>query len=392
MNITTQIFLRTDQKNIDGYCSVNIRFIKNRKVKVIFLNIKVLKKDWNFKNKNVKKTDVSHYRKNKLLRYYKNKAENIIDSYLFSNKMLSLAELCDLFKNKNTNNNDFFSFVIAELNQRKYATATKRTYTANINKIKRFKNSINIDNIDLSFIMDYKNYMLKSLNNTENTMYKSLSILKTFLNWAMQKDIIKENPFKKFKIKKIQGNREYLEIHELNKLEMLLKSDKLNNSQKDILEYFLFDCYTGLRHNDLKALTYSKIKDVLDNENKHKIIEITQHKTKINVSIPLIEKSNRFLKTKYLQSEKIFNVRTSQATNRSLKKIMKIANIEKHITIHCGRHTFATLGVYYGIPIEIVSKMLGHTDIKTTMIYAKIQNNVKFKELSKFDKTISYQE
>lgn len=77
---------------------------------------------------------------------------------------------------------------------------------------------------------------------------------------------------------------------------------------------------------------------------------------------------------------------TDQATKRYLKKIMNVAKIPKHISFHCSRHTFATNCIKLGIPIDVLSKLLGHTDLKTTIIYIKYSTEIKEKEMAKWDK------
>ena len=86
------------------------------------------------------------------------------------------------------------------------------------------------------------------------------------------------------------------------------------------------------------------------------------------------------------QGDKIFKVITNQKTNEFLKDIMKTAGIQKTISFHCARHTFATVGLTVGIPMEVISKLLGHRDLKTTQIYAKVIDTLKIKEMEKWNR------
>jgi len=385
MNITYKIFLRTDHQNINGTNSVCLRVTQKRVSKTISLHIKVKPTDWNEKKHIVKKSDVDYLRKNKYLRKYENKATDIIDKYFLNDKPLSLNEFTRAFVDNDYNQLDFFEFVENEIKIRVLAKDTLRTYKGHLSKIKKFRSKINIQDINIDFGLDYKAYMINRLGNKESTYYKSIAIVRNFLNWAIEKNIIETNPLKDFKIKKIGGNREFLTIDETEKLEILLSSNKLSEHLKEVLQYFLFSCYTGLRYTDLKELKYKNIKSEIRKNKEYFKVSLIMHKTKLPVSIPIIEKSKKFLKTDFLQNELIFKVKANQTTNRHLKEIMKIASIDKNISFHCARHTFATIGIDLGIKIEIISKMLGHTDLKTTQIYAKIRDEVKFNELSKFD-------
>jgi integrase/recombinase XerC len=92
------------------------------------------------------------------------------------------------------------------------------------------------------------------------------------------------------------------------------------------------------------------------------------------------------LPKKIIDSQKVFRVLSNQKTNEHLKEIIKIAEIEKNITFHSARHTLATIGLEKGIPIEVISKILGHTEIKMTQIYAKVNDSLKYQEMQKLDK------
>ena len=102
--------------------------------------------------------------------------------------------------------------------------------------------------------------MLNVLKNNSNTANKSLSRLKTFSNWAIEQKLMKNNPFENIKITKEKVNREYLSVSELEKLEELYTKNHMNYRQLNVLRYFLFVCYTGLRYSDVKNLKYSNLK------------------------------------------------------------------------------------------------------------------------------------
>ena len=108
------------------------------------------------------------------------------------------------------------------------------------------------------------------------------------------------------------------------------------------------------------------------------------HKTQDDVSIPLPPQAIVLLEEGF-QNQRVFKVNANQVTNRYLKEISEKAKIKKKITFHCARHTFATISLSIGIPLEVVSKLLGHKDLKTTMIYAKILDDLKIKYMEKWD-------
>ena len=211
-------------------------------------------------------------------------------------------------------------------------------------------------------------------------MSKSLRSLRTFINIAMRYGLIKTNPFKYITIKKVDGKRDFLSAEELSKLSDAYISNKIIDEQeKEVLQYFLFSCYTGLRYSDLKMLKTSSI--------KNNILHINMHKTNCLVSIPLSQKALQLLPNKInSESDYVFRVYCNKVTNRVLKQVGKRYGIPKKLTCHVARHTFATVSIILGIPIEVVSKLLGHSSLKTTQIYAKIVDSVKEREMEKWDK------
>lgn len=215
--------------------------------------------------------------------------------------------------------------------------------------------------------------MRSELKNKVNTIHKSLRFIRTFLNRAKRQGLIKNNVFENYRLKTEPSKREYLSIDELQALEALYLKN-LSSGAKNTLHYFLFCCYTGLRYSDVKRLRY---KDIRENE-----IYITMHKTKDVVSIPIIDLATKFIGFG-APNEKIFRVCVSQVANRHLKDIAKLAEINKDISFHCARHTFATFALSKGIPIEVVSKLLGHKEIATTQLYAKIVDGYKREEMKK---------
>ena len=224
----------------------------------------------------------------------------------------------------------------------------------------------------------YDQYLHQERSNNKNTRIKSLTFVRTFINKAILTGDLSENPIKQFKIGRIEGNREYLNSVEVDKLEQLLQSNKLKQNKANVLRYFLFSCYTGQRYSDIQKLKFSDI--------TNELISIRMTKTQDFVKIPIIPKAIKLLpKTNSFEKQKVFKVLSDQATNRYLKDIMLQAGINKTISFHCARHTFATLGLEVGIPVDVVSKLLGHTDLKTTQIYAKYGDKLKIKEMRKWN-------
>jgi len=380
MKTHIKIILRADYIKIDGSTPVYLRFTLNRKVRKYALGVSVLPKYWLPDKQRIKDNYYDSTRNNAKIDFYRNKAKQILWEYeCVKLKNISFQEFEKAIFNEFSDNKSVYDFIREEIKKSKgkFSDDTLRTHGTQLTKLQKFRPVLLFSDIDLSFIQQYESYMINKLNNNHNTITKSLSFIKAIINKAILAGNIKENPFKYFPLSRIEGNREFLSITELEKLEILYFSDELEKQQKIVLNYFLFGCLTGLRFQDICNLRFKDI--------KQDVISIIMHKTKEPVRIPLIPRAKKLLKNDYLENEKLFKTYTNQATNRVLKEIMKQKGINKKISFHCARHTFATIGVSVGMPLDVISKLLGHTSTKPTLIYAKYTDTVKIEEMQKLN-------
>ncbi|MCU4158355.1 site-specific integrase [Carboxylicivirga sp. A043] len=232
--------------------------------------------------------------------------------------------------------------------------------------------------IDYGFIVDYETFlneykMLESYKGlSQNSIMKHLAWLRCILNLGVRLKWMTSNPFDTYKLRYKKTERGYLSQEELLTIE-----------QKDInihrLEFtkdlFVFSCYTGLAYMDVQSLTMDNIHIGIDG---HKWIISKRLKTDIPIRIPLLTKAEELI-NKYRNHPKsiyrgtVFPGIANQRLNGYLKELADICEIRKHLTFHMARHTFATtVTLSNNVPIETVSKMLGHTKIATTQIYAKV--------------------
>lgn len=379
MKPTIKIILRTDYTTKDGLNSVFLRLTISRKQKYYNLNISVPIKFWDKGKSRVFNKCPDSYKINLLIDSKYNRAKNIIFDYELKNKELTFTDFEYHFNSSISNKNSFYDYCLEVIrgNLGKYAKETQRTYTSQITKLKQFKNELHFNEVTETFINQYLDYMINKLGNDKNTYFKSLGFIKTMVNKAITLGIIKETPFKNIHIKKIEGHRNYLTFEELKKLKEIFSNSPLTNYQKNVLKYFLFACYTGLRFQDVKDLKYSNIQ----NNN----IVFKAHKTKEYIKIPLIDFSKTLIGTELFKEQNIFRVLSNQKTNEYLKEIMKIAQINKKISFHCSRHTFATLSLAMGFDPTTIKTLLGHRFIQTTLIYAKTLDKTINEQMNKWN-------
>ena len=380
---TIKIILRSNFKRSDGSRSVCLRYIQNRKVYLISFNIPVLQKHWDKRNGRLKQSTPNSYSINTLLDSYENKARAILFDHRVNGKPITYSIFRRLFKDENYGNESFYAFVETKMKEeeKELAPGTITGYNHQLNKLKSFQGELQFNEITSSFIEAYQKYLAHKRDkpNNVNSIAKSMSFIRSMLYRAKKVGLIDGHVFEnEMKVARIEGDREFLNLSELGKLEDLFQDGTLKKNKQNVLRYFLFACYTGLRYSDIRELRFSNIQD--DNW-----ISLIMVKTKDPVRIPIIPKARKLLPEKGFESQQVFRVLTDQPTNRYLKEIMQIAGISKQISFHCARHTFATCSMDLGISLEVVSKTLGHEDIKTTAIYARIRDGLKEKEMLKWN-------
>ena len=184
---------------------------------------------------------------------------------------------------------------------------------------------------------------------------------KSYLNIAVQLELIQTNPYTRFSSPKGESSGiRYLTEDERNRIEEL----ELDGTMAIVRDMLIFSCYTGLADADLRKV---KREDIIVEDGRQFIID-KRKKTGTRYKLMLLPKAQEILERYDYDLDRF----TNQKCNQYLKAIQVMANIRTHLTMHVGRHTFATWALKKGVPIEVVSKMLAHADIQTTQIYAKV--------------------
>ena len=259
-----------------------------------------------------------------------------------------------------------------------YASGTWKRYKVTLGKVRDFikyqykKNDIFLDDINHQFLSNFEYYLISHDNIAHNTCVRYVKHLRKIINIALSNRWIISDPFVNFKLTYKETNRGYLTQSELQTLEQKYFSIPRLELVRDM---FIFSCYTGLSFSDAEALSKDNISSGIDGE---KWITLFRKKTDSRTSLPLLPVAKQIIE-KYADDPrsnnkgKLLPMLTNQKINAYLKEIADICGITKTLTFHLARHTFATtVTLCNGVPIETVSKMLGHSSIKTTQIYSKV--------------------
>lgn len=220
------------------------------------------------------------------------------------------------------------------------------------------------------YLRNYKPHTRQACSN--NGVMKHMERLKKLSRLAVKLEWINKDPFVNYKLRFQKIEKGFLSERELYLLEETIFHDNRLQRTKDV---FLFSCYTGLAYIDVKTLMEENVLKGIDGNDW---IYATRTKTNGSLKIPLLPKAKEIL-DRYRGKEfvgyegKMFPVYSNQKINQYLKEIAEVCKINKRVTFHMARHTFATtVTLSNGVPIETVSKLLGHTKLSTTQIYAKV--------------------
>lgn len=215
------------------------------------------------------------------------------------------------------------------------------------------------------FIHDFSVYLSVERGLRGGTVWLACQQLKGVVTRAYQRGVLTWNPFAGFRLAKNIRPREYLTEGELKLLMEHEFEDKALTFTRDV---FVFSAFTGLAFIDLKELKYENIVDI----NGSKWIVSQRHKTNIPFQVKLLEVPYQVIIRYQHQGEYVFEQMEYATMAKRIHRVMEEVGIRKRISFHCARHTFAVLALNKGVPIESLSRLLGHTNITTTQIYAKI--------------------
>lgn len=315
--------------------------------------------------------------------------ENNVNAELVKNRFLGLEvknqTVLELFKRHNEDIEKQVGINRTKATLQKYEIAYKRV--SDFIREYYHLSDISLKDVNHDFLRNFEVYLVTSCKCGPNTTAKFLQRFRTIIILAKNNGWIQKDPFANFKIRFQKVDRGYLTQEQI---EILMNKDFSLKRLEQVRDIFVFCCYTGLAYIDVSKLRQSNIRKSFDGK---LWIMGKREKTGISFNIPLLDIAKEIL-DKYagtLPDDKALPVLSNQKMNSYLKEIGTLCGINKELTFHLARHTFATLTLSKGVSIESVSKMLGHSNIKTTQIYAKITDAKVSNDMAAFAKKIETQ-
>lgn len=379
-NLVILVWANKSKKNSLNQIPLYLRLTVSGKRAEISLNEKVEIKLWDAKFQKVKGSSNKARSINHTIESAKAKINKLCDEAeragefitptLIKNKFLgkdvkfeTLSQLVDYHQTKMKN-------FLKQGTLKNYYTTKK--YLDKFIKSNLKTTDVFIKQVNYKFMIDFEDFLRKQNGLQNNGVMKHLERLKKLMNLAEDLEWINKNPVKRYKLRFDEVDTGFLTETDLKKMIQAEFETQTLNVVRDV---FVFACYTGLAYSDLKKLSKEEITIGIDG---NKWIHTRRQKTNAVVRIPLLDLPLEIIKAyenhpRVKDSQNLLPVFSNQKMNKYLKEIAKKLSIKQRLSSHIARHTFATtVTLANGVPIESVSKLLGHRKLSTTQIYARI--------------------
>jgi site-specific recombinase XerD len=397
---TVKVILRKNKANRRGLAPLYLQLIHNRKTTEISLRKYIEPIYWDEEKQKIKRSHSSQGMLNAIIKKERRKLEDIIDEKDLADTEYNIKDIVAKYKGElQGDEKEVVPFIehFIETNPENLAYVTLGSYKKTKNCIKEFSPGISFNKLHLGYFQEYEKYLLKQ-GKAINTVSDRMKILRKVMGLGIKAGHIDKDPMVGYKRKYEEGKREFLTQDELAAFSKYYPRKTLEISVKDA---FLFACYTGLRFSDLATLTPDDF--LIDGKEIRLNKQMSKTKNRISMKLNSIataiyrnnmKRGGIYLlpildEQRDLSTDKLLSTEISRRNahfNKDLKQIITNLEIDKNISFHCARHTFATIGLSLGIRIEVLSKLLGHKNIKETQIYAKIMNPQKDEAIDLFDK------
>ena len=352
----TAFSLRSNYVNKDGKVPVMLRiYLNNERLSLGSTGIAILRSQWDSKKERVKGRSTEVLSLNLELDNIQNGLQNIFRRMELGD-YLSLERIKMEFLGKKEDIG-----TIMELFDRHITAFLKSKYS---------RTDLKLSELTYIVLHDFDLYLRTTVGQAPNTATKTLKTFKTITLFGGKLGILHHDPFVNLRFHMEPVDRGFLTDEEI----LRVANKDLGIQRLELVrDIFIFSCFTGLAYIDVSNLTPDHIVTMDDKQ----WIMTKRQKTSVETNVLLLD-IPRAIIAKYshktYRDGKLFPVLTNQKTNSYLKEIADLCGIKKKLTFHLARHTFATMSLSKGVPIESVSKMLGHTNIRTTQIYARITN------------------
>ena len=375
-------YLRSNYVNKEGKTSVMLRiYLNNERLSLGSTGISVKSSQWDKEKERIKGRTTEALNTNLQLDNIASGLQSIFRRIEMSDavslerikseflgKKEEIDTLMQLFEKHNGDVAKQVGVSVGKATLQKY-NVCKRHFSEFLEK--QYKRSdLKLTELTYVVIREFDLYLRTEVGQNPNTATKTMKTFKTITLLGQKMGVLLHDPFMNHRFHIEPVNRGFLTDEEI----LLIANKDLSISRLELVrDIFIFSCFTGLAYIDVSNLTPDHIVTLGDKQ----WIMTQRQKTSVETNVLLLDIPKAIIAKyggKTYRNGKLFPMLTNQKTNSYLKEIADICGIKKNLTFHLARHTFATMSLSKGVPMESVSKMLGHTNIRTTQIYARITN------------------
>jgi len=372
-------FLRTSKTLKNGEAPIYLRMEMLGARKDVSTKLSCHATKWNPELKLINATTKTELRVNSELMDWNASVKKAVEDLASRSRSFDLKDVKDhlLGKNESSFTLDFFLKRLSEIESeigKGYSKSTHTNYRTTFKHLSQYvltvysRKDIQLTNVQYEFLRGFLSFLKTTKDCQTNTANKYMRSLRAVLYEAKKRGLIDRNPFENFQLKYDASQRAFLDEGELRAI-----MDKDFNIPRisQIRDIFIFSCFTGLAYADVQGLNQSHITE----RNGQMWIVKPRQKSKVEAMVPLLPQAEAILK-RYANdrtSDGLLPIPSNQKVNAYLKEIADLCGVSKNLTFHMARHTFATtVALLNDVPVESVSRMLGHTSLKTTQIYGRV--------------------
>ena len=311
---------------------------------------------------------------------------NVFVKYRLRERDLTKSLFWKEYKTQRTGK-DFWSYCKSyqKLRFQELSYATQKSHLSALQKLYEFKSQLFFEELTTDLFREFVLHLRKKKGNNENTIRKTIKTIAIYLNDAVKKKYLQESPLSDLKLRGVNNsNVEYLQPEELATLVAMQRSDILPSHQQVVLDFFLFMCYSSLHITDARNFMIEQIGKNEFVYTRVKMLNIRPEVVHIPISKALsqiIEKYRKERSTGRLFADLV----SDQKVNKHIKLIADKAGITKNISAKTGRHTFATIFLRGTKDLNALKEIMGHSNVKQTLVYAHVLNQDKLEGVKVFD-------
>jgi site-specific recombinase XerD len=388
-------YLKKQRKTAGGQYPIYLRFTLNRERAEFSIKRRVLLEDWDQSRGYSNRRSKDAIQLNEYLDQCRLKAFQCHKDLISEDLAVSAQSLKDRYLGRDVSANDLLTVceeyltIVDERTKVDISNDTYGHYELCFRQLTEFfkytgkRRDTKIKDVTLKLIKDFEHYLRTVKGLGSNTAIKRLKTLRTVFKYAYANEYIKRDPFVNLPLREKYVHRGYLTEEELR---IICNKELHTNRLREVRDVFLFSCYTSLPYSDVLSL---ETKHIETREDGQKWIIKQRIKTGAMLRIPLLSEAQKLLinytnHPDIVNSNKLLPVKSNQKMNAYLKEIAAICGIEKRLTSHLGRHTFATIALANGVSLEVLQTILGHSSLEFTKIYAVMLSSRVDREMKEF--------